>query len=650
MNYKNNNYLKILKYIFYPEKIKFVGLLLAIFKSLIYYLICILKNQEFSEVMMLYSNGFKGDGQYYQFLPYVGNLQLSESQVFEFQGQGLIGFSLPSILLHSFLFARLGVFGYALADVIITYVFFCLFFFILKLIKTPHVISILLSILVISGSLLDRFFELVLFLDDFTIWGIRFPRPFVSEVFFLMAIAIIFCVFSNPKQLKNKYYWILLGLFVSLNLQVDPFVGFGLIIITIFSLLFAFWLFKSWQYFIRSALISITSLVIFTIPFLIQQLYISDEIKIRYGVFPLKGLYFLPLESYRFSDLETFIIKIIVILSIQLWIGIKAFKKYQNIDNTVRLGSNIVAIILIPSGYFAMTFFILITHQGIQLYHFYEVLKTFCSYATLFAFCFLCFDLSKVFSIKNNKFLTNTKYKLITYILILIISIISISYKAYSYSAITSHVRHNVYGAIPKQYYRTDFNELIGELKKSEYQNLKVMGTFDHQIQLYWEVFRKKYSYVPDIFISTVSDAEAEKRVINFAKIIGINEEQFINYIKGDGGITHHIVLFFGLAKYQVNPDYTLFDLTEYSNEDQEKIAKTPITETWNLIVPKTELERMKTKFINTKIESFDNPRLDVIVLTNDYFFNQFSPPSEYFDQVFENRTFRMWVRNNSNK
>lgn len=645
MKFKIFPYQPLIKELFLPKDDKLLGLLIAISKPLIYYSICFFLNKEQLEVMMLYNTGLEGDAQYYQFLPYLGNLQLGESQVYELQGEGIIGFSLPSMLLHSLLFARLGVFGFILADIIITYLFFCLIFFILKLIKTPHFLAVSLALLIISGTIIDNFFETFFFLDDFTIWGIRFPRPFVSELFLLAVIAQILFIFSEPKQLENKYYWIFLSLWISLNLQADPFVAFGLIIVTILSLIFAFWLFKAWQFFIESAIISSIFLIIFTLPFIVQQLFISEDIKSRYGVFPLKGLHFLPLESYRFADLKSFTIKFLIILTIELFIYIKFFKKANLVDKQIRLGANIFAIILIPSGYFAMTFFILVAHQAIQLYHFYEVYKTFCSYAALFAFSFLCTDLSKFFKLDINKFFTKKKVKLFAYIFVLALSLTAISYKYYGYASLTSHVRHNVYGLLPKEYYRQEFNELVKELKKPVYQNLKVLGTFDHQVQVYWETFRQGNSYLPDIFISTISDDEAEKRLIKLAKVIGMNEEQFINYIKGDSGINGHINLYWGLAKYQVNQEYTFRNLTEYTPKQRQKIQTIPITETWNIMVPESEIKRMREKFINTKIESLDNPRLDVIILSNDSIFDKFSPSSKDFQQVFENKIFRMWIR-----
>lgn len=206
-------------------------------------------------------------------------------------------------------------------------------------------------------------------------------------------------------------------------------------------------------------------------------------------------------------------------------------------------------------------------------------------------------------------------------------------------------MRHNVYGLLSKEYYRQEFNELVIELKKPAYQNLQVVGTLDHQIQVYWETFKQGNSYVPDIFISTVSDDEAETRLIKFAKIMGMKEKEFINLIKGDSGSTKYINHFFGLAKYQTHQGYTFADLKEYTPEQRQTIKTIPITEAWNIIVPQSELERMREKFVNIKVESLNNPRLDVIILSNDSIFDNYSPSSEDFQEVFQNRIFRMWIK-----
>ena len=150
-------------------------------------------------------------------------------------------------------------------------------------------------------------------------------------------------------------------------------------------------------------------------------------------------------------------------------------------------------------------------------------------------------------------------------------------------------MRPILYSGVDKNYYREDFAELVKELKTAQYDRLKVLGTFDRQVQVYWQTFRKGNSYVPDLFISTIEDSNAELRVINFAKTIGMNTDDFLDYTTTDiNERNRQSSLWFGHAKYQAHQGYTYADIEEYKPEDQVKIKEESIMSTWHLIVPKS--------------------------------------------------------------
>lgn len=634
-----------------------IGILLAVFKSIAFYIIVFLQNKnEPLEVTMIYSG--LGDIQYYQFLPYIGSFKFGESQVYENLNQGLVGFTLPSIFLHSFLFANLGIVGFILANIIIIYLFYCFLLATLKLTGIPNILAFSITALLTSGYYVHTFFEKILNIPNFNIWDERFPRPFISGVILIITIHLLIILISQYNFVINsKFYWILLGVFTSLLFQADFSCGFTIMLIELCYLLAGLAVglkiinspllltensgnfFRNFQK--KNFVSFVVSFIIASIPLFLQQLVVSLDVKRRFGLFPVKKIVFLDIQNYQLIILGLLLFLIIINL-------VLTFKQYKkiNLEKVQNLSPEIMGVLLIICGYLALPIFLLIFHKGIQLEKFIFCFNISVSYAVLITICSIIKIVYSFFKTKYklNILQKNNKYiKLIIYSLILILSLKSISVIYISRNMQTNNVRFKF-----SPEYRQDYASLIREINKDTYKKLKVMGTLDHQTQIFWQTFKQGNSYVPDLFLSTLSDEETELRLIKLAKIIGMNKDDFREFIiDKKEPISPQSLNWFGLAKYQTNEQYLLNNINDYTTEQIKSMKKHSILNPlWNLIIPQSEQKRIMTKFNNTKVESLDNPRLDFIVLTNDSFFNSFAPNNNEFKLVFENKTFRMWVKN----
>jgi hypothetical protein len=188
--------------------------------------------------------------------------------------------------------------------------------------------------------------------------------------------------------------------------------------------------------------------------------------------------------------------------------------------------------------------------------------------------------------------------------------------------------------------YRTDFVAVIKELSKKEYRDCKILGTFDPQLSSWWISFKHGYAYIADPFITTVSDAEIESRLIYFCKVVGMNAEDFRSFVN------RFYVNAFWLAhnKYQASQAYTFAPIWDYEESMQKKIKETSILDSWRIAIPTSEQRRLVNQF-NIKDAQDNNRRLDLVILTSDESLKDFTPPEDTFVFRYSNSTFRVWKR-----
>ncbi len=574
-----------------------------------------------------------GDIQYYEIISALSKFNFGESNLFEMRNQSIQGFPFISLIIHAICFRLFGAVGFWIADIIVSYLFFCLLTFFFKLIFRNDLVALIVSLLICTSFISTvAHFTFPNIFHRISIWGLRIPRPFIAELFMLSTlIANILLLTYRNKVINSLSYWILSGISLSFLIQSDLYAGFT------FSILFLILLFiiftkssAKLKLFYRIIIMGI-AVVITSLPILYQQLHVSHSLVQRFGSFPIQNI-----KNFMvFSGDVIPIIGLLLIAAVLVFIYyVFDNERYNNVKKIV-----LYFLLLDFLGLISLFLFCFITRKGIQLYNFEGRTERYISYSFIVFLGFLMsLFLNKISCNERFKQLPTIKIKYLLNILLAFIAILSLRHvfqQAKNRINYQAHMRTDIYNF---KDYRKDFNELATELVNYKNKNY-VLGTFDHQVHVYWQTFCNGWSFLPDLFISTAEDSIAEQRLNLFVKKLNMNNEQFSELLQQPSVTICWLVL----AKYQASKAYTYADISDYSQGLQDIIKQTSVIDNWSIIMPDKERVRLESNF-KKQIDN-DFFKLDMIVLTNDSYLINAKPDSLKYEQVFANKTFKMWKR-----
>jgi hypothetical protein len=186
--------------------------------------------------------------------------------------------------------------------------------------------------------------------------------------------------------------------------------------------------------------------------------------------------------------------------------------------------------------------------------------------------------------------------------------------------------------------YRQHFVDLTRRLTAASSDGPIVLGTFDHQVWSWWVAFGTGYSFLPDACTTTLPADEIERRLITFARLLGMDRDRFIAFV------SQPFVLSFwhSCAFYQANALYSRSPLSDYDAVDRERIIRARAIDSFQLILPRSERERLAALFDSFPLS---DGQLDVVVLEKAAYSAGLEPPPERFERVYENPGFTMWQR-----
>ncbi|MEI7595870.1 MAG: hypothetical protein WCK02_09000 [Bacteroidota bacterium] len=578
-----------------------------------------------------------GDIQYFQSIEALSKFNFSEVNILENIGHGVQGFPFASLLIDAFFFKIFGSLGFLVADILIFYLFFSTLVLLFRIIGSGTKTAVIVSV-IISSSLIENLAPFILpehFQWSFRLWGLRIPRPFITEIFIILTFCINFYLLKNPKS-KSKLILFSLGATLAILTNMDLFAGFQLLIIQLYVMFFIVENWKDYKTWIIKLLWISSGFIVFIFPFLLQQYYIDPETTIRNGIinnptFPHLLHLLLDLKPYLFIQ-----ITLITILFTIIW-GLN--KIYLKHDENFRIYSYLS--LLLAISLFSAFFFSIITNKIVHPHQFIDRLDRYLSYSIIFIFIFLIMLVKKLdVSLNNSMF----NQKIRTYLLIIFISILSVSaikiiFSAKKNAQISSHLTPKLYDI---KNYRQNFNELALELNKINTVRPLVLGTLDHQVRVYWQVFGHQYSYLPDVFCTTVSDNFAEKRYANFSKIIGLDSNQYSILTNKPSSILFGFPGF----KYIANNMFQYSSSDDYYESDKIQMMQTNAFDL-NIIVPKSAKKRLIEMFKLSN--NLPIGQLDYIVLQKDDILDSISDIKNA-KLVFKNEVFRLYRVMNSRK
>jgi hypothetical protein len=286
---------------------------------------------------------------------------------------------------------------------------------------------------------------------------------------------------------------------------------------------------------------------------------------------------------------------------------------------------------------------ILILGKTIQPYHFDDRGSRLCSYVVI-GFAVSWIDLILERLIKQSRFAVWRKpvIRRCVHAATLFLALSCVGYKLFSREAsgFRSHLRDDYYTHTPqtRPSYRESFAELASFLE-SNVRHDSVIASFDDQLFSWWITFHRGYWFLVEPFVSSLPDDELESRLALLCKLLGMSSQEYVEFIQHE----YINVFFLGCEKYQASQWHSYSPLDDYTDQQRQRILQSD--NVWQVIIPQSELRRLKRQYENVTMKEFDKRALDVIVLSNSGPEDKWAPPANAWELIFENNGFRVYCR-----
>jgi hypothetical protein len=583
-----------------------------------------------------------GDIQYYPLIAELSRGSFTDETIKELKGTQILSFPTASMLPHALAFALFGAPGFMVADVVVAILYFsCVvaFFRVLGASWSASTIgSLFVSLSIpLELSILADLGPLVTKLPILTrLWGLRIPRPFVSELFIVLSFVVSLRIMASNDRGRTAH-WVAIAAAYALLLQSDlhaamifafasPFLLYGIVkqrgvSQTLYGVVWAGLLFT-----------------ILASHFVLSRLTENPEIPIRWGVFALNRL-----GGFDRNWLRHLPQVCLTILSVYFTARLfdqNAPKSPLESTHPLRRTMPYVLVLLL-AAFFAKPLSILILGKTVQPYHFDDRMSRICTYF-LVGVVLLWVDwgiqrFARRSSFIQNRLGTATACLQAASLAVACAYVFLITFLYSGGRVDTAHLRsaYYIHTAESQPNYRRNFTELAAYLDKNVKPDA-VIATFDHEVYSWWMTFHEGYSYLVEPFVSSASDEELESRLAALCRLLGMSTEQYLKFIQNDYVNT----FFLGCAKYQASAWRRYSTLDDYTDEQKQTFLKS--RDVWNVAIPQSELRRLKTSYEASEAPGAER-ELDVIVLSNFGPEKELAPPAENWTPAFENNAFRVY-------
>ncbi len=569
-----------------------------------------------------------GDNAYYPLIKSFSDLNFNPGFADRYNDLKLISFPVLSLAINSIFFKLFSGYSFIILELICVFLFLIIFFNILIELGVTDIKALFFSLIIFS---INKFLNILSFLDLNSIeiikynfdsfYSLRFPRPILTNLFLYAFIYFLIRFYKSEKNSLN--YLILLSLIMGLSLNFFFYHAineFFLIIIVFFYKFkndFLKVIIKNYKIFFLSIIIGLIFLAIF-----ILQINLSEEdYSERLGIFKIENNQKLVLLSY----FQNFIIKKEFIILFFINTIIFYFTK----NNVLKIFYLVFLSSLISTIFVFLTF-----NKGIDYYHFINFIVIH-SLLNLVLFIILLLNKLNFFTHNNNiKSLFN---------LILIVSVIVFigNYEIKNYQNKEKNNKLN----------RSNHSEVINFIKKNDLYKNKNLEIFNLNYELsVWFILHdfKNFSILPVSFWTSKKNSNLENELNSTSNFFEINLEEFNNLIKNQHKTwrfkNDFVYNFFG-RKYLAN-NFTHYNqnLSDYTAEEKTYILKNNLLIAHQVIIPKSEIKRLKRQFLFS--EDKINPDIILIDKNSKY---PFKNVPDTYSLIFENKKFELYFLNLNN-
>ena len=515
------------------------------------------------------------------------------------QPKKIITFPFFSIIIHSFFYKIIGYSSFIFLELLFIFFSILIFFKILQKLElnktySLFVVAIYFSLPFILNILntfnLSQVSILQNLVSDFI--GSRFPRPLVTNIFFLLGI--YFLIKLQKELIEKRKPKSIIGISVIMALQINSFFYFFLIQgVSTIILIIIYKKNNLFEYILNHKSLIIKSLLIGSIGltvFLLQSFVGESDYSNRMSVIFIDFSDKIFLIKYFFLNLLRVEVIIFIVISLLLFFYIK--KTFNKKNNQINL-----FVIFIISSFLSAIFFILLSSKIISLYQF----------ANIFLFSFVLFIFISIILIINNlKFLRNllTKYRFLIYIFIFFLGIIF-----NSSNLINKDQRHN-YAKV---------NNIIKQLKFNNSDTY--LFTNNLYAQAGWLFNGFNNIYLTNGFNNSLSDYQIEKALSKVLKSIFKKDSEFeeiIKYKNKKDNDRNSIISYFLNYKYQANSLHVFSNKNDFTLMEQNKIGVSSPLRSQIHILPNSEKKRI-VKMILQQEDKINIKKILIIIDKNSW-------------------------------
>ena len=516
----------------------------------------------------------------------LSNLDLTPSFNEFIEPKKIITFPFFSIIAHSLFYKIIGYSSFIILEFLFIFFSILIFYKILQelnlnkryslfVLAIYFSLPLILNIFVITE--LSQFLILQNLVSDFI--GTRFPRPLVTNIFFLLGI--YFLLKLQKELLEKKPPKNIISISLVMALMVNSFFYFFIIqsLSTLILLLvyegknLVKYILNYKKIIIKSLILSGTGLTIF----IFQSLIGENDYSNRMSVFSIDLSDKIFLIKYFFLSL--FRIELITLLGISFVLFFFAKRIFRQKNTQINL-----FFIFIISSFASTIFFISLSTKVVSLYQFANIF--------LFSILLLIFILI-VLIINKTEYFKNLliKYRFFVYSLFFFLGIF------FSFSNMIDKEKRENFVKV---------NNVIKDLKSNNLDFYLLTNNLN--VQAGWLFNGYKYIYLTNGFNNSLSDNQIEIAFSKFLKNTFKDDsafEEIIKYKNKANSNRNSIISYFLNYKYQANSIRVFTEKDDFTLDEQKEIKDTSPLRSQIHILPISEKKRLLKTIVqqNNKIE-----------------------------------------------
>jgi hypothetical protein len=616
-----------------------VGLSTAAFIGLSYWLVCVLVHPyEPVSIRIMYRYE---DTDYLPLIYTVARFNVHEFVTLG--GAGVLPFPLLFDVPHGAMIALLGDWGFAAADALVMSAWFILFFFIAKVFtKGPRAPAFIGLVMLIAAGRWDWAGVLPADLKwqfgvTFDVWDFRYTRPFVAGLFMLAVILTTQAVMKSLiERATRPRAYAMHGVLLGGSAQGDM----HLAIIGCFAsaALYTFFIVTRPvdRLSIKAPLVTSAGFALAVLPMAIQYLMGGNaEYTARMGMFPVDR--WSPPLYFDVGDA----IGLVTILGLWGTISLLArrYASSRSRDIDLLLGAIFLYVVF---SILAMPLSASLTGRAFLLYEFHDRRMKFSALGYIVILGLLLVLSYQAWFRKRQ----DSKRLCVAAKLVFVAVLAGVAISGIWSSALigadraATTVQPRVWDAagwpaLPN--YRADFEKLATELRGPQYDDTQMLATFDQQLGIWWLAFRKGHLFIPDPLLSNAPDKLIEEATFQLLYLAGASPQ----FLDDKVNEIYFDVNFFSHDKWQASEAFTYGKIEDYTPAQIEQISRTTILDSWSVLVPRSERERLLAAFTHITAPE----RLpDMIILPIGTGYDKLGGPGVPYRLAYENTTFRVWL------